>query len=97
MARGLQHIGTRKESYELQGISKGVLLTASAAAKLSPSEQLGKEEKLGPNEGLTNNKKLKESACNQPRLADGSNSDGAATEGPVPRAEFPLVYSFNLS
>jgi hypothetical protein len=64
IARGLQHIGTRKESYKLQGISNRVLLTASAAAKLSSSKQLGKEEKLGPNKGLTNNKKLKELACN---------------------------------
>jgi hypothetical protein len=90
-------MGTRKESHELQGIGEGVPPTASAAAKSSPSEQLGKEEKLGPNEGLTNNKKLKESACDQPRSANGSDSDGAATEGPVPGAEFPSVHSFDLS
>jgi hypothetical protein len=97
IARGLQHLGTREESYKLQGIGNRVLLTASIAAKLSLREKLRKEDKLGPSEGLTNNEKSKELACNQPRSADGPDSVGSMAEGPVPGAELPSAHSFARS
>lgn len=97
MARGLQHLGTRKKSHELQGIGEGVPLTAPSAAKSSPSEESRKEEKAGSNDGSKSDEKSKESACHQPRSADGPDSAGSTAEGPVPGAELPSAHSFDLS